>query len=76
MAQIHIMPTIQTAVMDQATNKLTQPYHRYLGGLEEVSKRVAVNVAALGASPTNAEIAAAFNSLLTALKNANLQESS
>ena len=48
----------------------------YLGGIEEIGNRVAANVAALGASPTNAEIATAFNALLSALKTANLQNSS
>ncbi len=70
----HIMPSSTAPVMDVKNNRFTQPYHRYLAGLEEVSKRSSVNVAALGASPTNAEIATAFNALLTALQNANLQE--
>lgn len=76
MAQKHIMPGSLTPAMDLANNRFSQPFHRYLAGLEEVSKRVSVNVADLGASPTNAEIATAFNALLAALQNANLQETS
>ncbi len=74
MAQRHIMPTSATPVMNLQANKLSPEYHRYLGGIEELSKRVGVNVAPLGVSPTVEQIAIAFNALLDALQDANLQE--
>jgi hypothetical protein len=50
-------------------------FQHYLAGLADVSNRVAVKVDPLAASPTNAEIATAFNALLTALTDARLMES-
>jgi hypothetical protein len=74
MVQKHIMPPSATPVMDQERNRLSQPYHRYLGGLEELSKRTAANVADLAEPSTNAEIVTAFNALLAALQAADIQE--
>jgi hypothetical protein len=45
----------------------------YLAGIEELGKRVAVNVPTLVGAQTNDELRDAFNALLTALQNANLQ---
>lgn len=76
MAERFIMPTFMTPVMDRKNNRFSPDYHRYIGGIEKLAGRVAINVSPLGASPTNAEIATAFNALLTALQDAKLQETS
>lgn len=49
----------------------------YTGGIEtEQNSRVSALVSDLGGSPTNAEIATAFNDLLSKLKAAGLMETS
>ena len=76
MAQRYKMPTPQAALVDQRLGGPSPVYYRYLAGIDELSSRVSINISNLGASPTNAEIATAFNALLAALQNANLQETS
>lgn len=75
MARRHIKPHDSAPIANERGG-VTQAWGAYLDGIEEVSGRVAANVAPLGASPSNAQIATAFNSLLTALQDANLQETS
>lgn len=59
------------AAVDQS-GRLTSPMQGYLAGLETVSKRVAAEIEPLPASPTNAQIATAFNALLAALQAGEL----
>lgn len=54
--------------------RLTLPYHRYLAGVEETSKRVSANVT-LSAGTTIAELKADIAALKAALVAAGLMES-
>lgn len=60
-----------------AVNKdgtLTVEWQRYLGGLEDVSGRVAANIDALDGAATLADVRAKVNELLTAMQTAKQQE--
>lgn len=69
----YIMPMARSP----ATNKdgtFAVEWQRYLGGLEDVSGRVAANIDALDGAATLADVRAKVNELLTAMQTAKQQE--
>ena len=68
------MPDVGTSILN-ALGEFEAPWHRYLGGVETLSSRVAANQTDIDASPTNEQLATAHNALLAKLKAAKLMES-
>ena len=67
------MPRQNVALAD-SSGRVKVQWWGYLEGIEQHEVRVSALVANLGAAPTNAQIAVAFNDLLTNLKAAGLME--
>ncbi len=74
MSRRYQLPQGTRAVSD--TGHLTPPWHNYLTGLDEVSRRVMAEIAPLDAGASLADVIAKINEILAAAKAASLMKDS
>lgn len=73
MSRKYIAPNALAPIADKG-GRVTPEWQRYLGGIQDVSGRVAVPVDDLAGAATLADVIAKVNELLAAMRAANQQE--